>query len=298
MQGFATVQGQSENSPMPPFSPVLLLSFLALTARFHPQLVAHHSPPSSSRPSNPVIASEYYAAAAKSRLSGNLGDGLGTPDLDRVQALLMLVLHDWGNCQGQKAWVSLGVAIRYAQILGFQYERDLDDEPHALSQALKSEADRMGLEQHRKIARPSLSSSEEFIHQEIQRRTFWSCFVLDRYISSGKYRPQMLNVHDLRIQLPSTDRAFLFGEKVRTLLLGEEQGDTDARAEAQSKRLSSTTLGNGDLRPSPSSDGRLHDDTQGARWEISTEEGVLSRYIRVIDLYGKLVRWSCGGGRR
>jgi len=298
MQGFAPVQGQNGGSPMPPFSPVLLLSFLALTARFHPQLVAHHSPASSSRPSNPIIASEYYAAAAKSRLSGNLGDGLGTPDLDRVQALLMLVLHDWGNCQGQKAWVSLGVAIRYAQILGFQYERDLDDEPYALSQALQSEADRMGVKSHRDIARPSLSSSEEFIRQEIRRRTFWSCFVLDRYISSGKYRPQMLNVHDLRIQLPSTDRAFLFGEKVRTLLLGEEQGDTDARAEAQNKRLSSTTLGNGDVQPSPSSDRHSHDDLRGGRWEVSTDEGVLSRYIKVIDLYGKLVKWSCSGGRR
>ena len=87
----------STSNVLPPYSPMLLLAFLALTARYHPQLVAHHSPPSSQRPSNPKIASEYYAAAAKSRLAGNLGDGLGTPEIERVQALMMLALFGWGR---------------------------------------------------------------------------------------------------------------------------------------------------------------------------------------------------------
>ncbi|KAF1989429.1 hypothetical protein K402DRAFT_272454 [Aulographum hederae CBS 113979] len=305
-QGFSHSPDQA--APIfPPASPVLLLAFLSLTARFHPQLVSHHSPASASRPSNPIIASEYYAAAARSRLSGNLGDALGTPDLERVQALLMLTLHDWGNCNGAKAWVSLGVAIRYAQILGLHYERDLDDQPYALSNMLTVEADRLGMESRIQPARPG-SKSNSLIEEEIRRRTFWSCYIMDRYISSGKYRPQMIHNEQVRIQLPSSDRAFLFGEKVRTLTIGEDESDAHFRGEGYGSRRTSLLLTNGGLSGSVSAypatpmsqDSRAHPEQRDdpGRWEAGADEGVLSRYIRVTELYGKLVKWSLSGGRR
>jgi len=281
----------AQNS-LPPASPVLLLGFLALTARFHERLVAHHSPPSVNRPSNPLIASQYYAAAAKARLAGNSGDGLGLPDGARIQALCMLALHDWGNCQGVKAWISLGVAVRYAQVLGLQYQVDLDDEPNSRTSAL--------------VLQSFAAPQEEFVEQETRRRTFWSCYIMDRYMSSGKYRPQMLNVRDVRLQLPSSERSFLFGERVRTAILSEEPDDfADPKPSSGHSRRASSMHGgsNGDSASTPRhnhahSDAQGDEDEQHGRWELGASEGIVSRYIKAIDLYGSVVRWSCGGGRR
>ncbi|KAF2460968.1 fungal-specific transcription factor domain-containing protein [Lineolata rhizophorae] len=303
-------QDRPSPAPMPPGSPPLLLSFLALTARFHPQLVAYHSPSSVGRPSNPLAASEYYCAAARSRLSGTAGDAMGSPTLERCQAFLMLGLHEWGMCRGVKAWIAVGIAIRSAQVLGLQFERDLDDEPMARSFALSSEAEHMGIAPS-KSASQAFGKSEAFIEQEIKRRTFWSCFLMDRYLSSGKYRPQMLSVKDLRVQLPSSDRAFHFGEKVRTLLLNEESEEVAGRAEIQSVRQATRLLGssagassrssNADANggfTNPFADSQSKEDEENGRWEVGPDEGVLSRYVKLVDLYGRIVRWSCSGGRR
>ncbi|KAF2496140.1 hypothetical protein BU16DRAFT_560977 [Lophium mytilinum] len=296
----------------PPASPLLLLAFLALTSRFHPTLVAHHSPATSSRPSNPMVAAEYYSVAAKSRLAGHYGDALGVPTLERTQALLMLGLHDWGMCQGVKAWISVGVAVRSAQALGFQFEQDLDDMPLARSLALTTEAQHLGLSTDRDRSRSGLNKGEAFIEQEIRRRTFWSCFIMDRYLASGKYRPSMLNVQELRIQLPSSERAFLFGEKVRTLMLGEEVNGNAGRAEVQNERQASVMLGtwSGDRERSHENGDhsrrahgnhtvdRSREVEDDSRWEVGLNEGVLSRFIKALDVYSTIVKWSCSGGRR
>lgn len=288
---------------LPDLSPVLLLSFLALTARHHPVLIAHHSPPSSSRPSNPRIASEYYAAAAKSRLAGNLGDSLGTTDIERLQALLMLALFDWSNCQGAKAWISLGVALRYAQLLGLQYEDELDDQPRALSLKVKSEAAQIVPESG---SWETTGKSDTFVEREVRRRIFWSCFIMDRYLSSGKYRPQMVQVQDVRIQLPSSERAFLFGERVRTLMLDEDANHPGRGGVDSLKRGSDMPYQNGERSWASSPMNRLPQfkqednatEAEKGRWEVGPDEGLTSRFVKVLDIYGKLVKWTCAGGRR
>lgn len=288
-------------SSMPDLPPMLLLAFLALTARFHPTLIAHHSPATANKPSNPRVASEYYAAAAKAKLIGKDGDEIGTPEIERVHALLMLTLHDWGNCEGAKAWMSLGSALRYAQLLGLQYEDALDDQPFALSQKLR-------LEPAQVVSNGSSwdtsNSSDAFIEQEIRRRTYWSIFVMDRYLSSGKYRPHMVHAHDLHIQLPSSERAFLFGEKVRTLMLGEEEHGP-GRAEFETpRRYSDLAHTNGEQHWSPAvpreSPRVKEEDKDGelGRWEVGPDEGLNSRFVKALELFGKLVKWTCSGGRR
>lgn len=305
-------QGASPQNPLlPPAHPLLLLGFLTLTARFHPQLVVHHSPPSSTRPSNPLIASEYYAAALRARMTGNAGDGLGHPQLARAQALAMIAMHEWGNCEGAKSFISLGVAVRYSQLLGLQYQDDLDDEPQARSLAFSSNLSRSKETDHKGVGLASGDESDAFIEQEIRRRTFWSCFILDRYLSSGKHRPQMLRVCDLRLQLPSSDHAFLFGEKVRTPLLSENLDDGDARAVIQaSRRMSLLSEANGEIRHSAGfntsplgsyqtkESGHDTDESREGRWETGPNEGAVSRYIKAIELYGRIAQWSCAGGRR
>lgn len=283
------IYDHERNSPSPqlPASPMLLLGVLTLTARFHTQLVTHHSPPTPTRPSNPLVASEYYASALKSQFVTQ-HELIGQPSLDRIQALLMLGLHEWGMCRGVTAWIHVGIATRMSQAMGLQFERDLDDEPEALSSALRSEAAHLGVNADRRGSRnEKLATDNTFTNQEIRRRTFWSCFLMDRYLSSGKFRPQMINVHDLRIQLPSSDKAFLFGEQVETRTLSEELEDASMTANSESH---------------PPTRRARHENGQGngeaGRLEAGADEGVLSRVVKIVEIWGRIAKWSCGGGRR
>ena len=126
---------------------------------------------------------------------------------------------------------------------------------------------------------------------------------MDRYLSSGKYRPQMLHARELRIQLPASERSFLFAEKVRTLMLGEEENRVGGRAEVQSHRRASVMLGatatpEQKLAPSPKSVAVPDADEDRGRLEAGEHEGLVSRYIKILEIYGKVVKWSCLGGRR
>lgn len=293
---------ESNTAARPPASPEFLLAFLALTARFHPKLVAHHCPPTSTRASNPLIASEYYAEAASARLSGSWNDNR-TPDIERTQAGLMLGLHEWGMCRGARAWLTIGYAIRSAQAMGLQYELDLDDEPLSRSLALNCEAERLGVNARRNLSFGMKDEGDAFIQQEVRRRTFWSCYIMDRYLSSGKYRPQMLHAKELRIQLPASERSFLFAEKVRTLMLGEEEDGVARRAEVQSHRQASVLLGTTGtpepkMAPSPKSIALHEAEDDRERLETGPDEGLVSRYIKILEIYGRIVKWSCAGGRR
>ncbi|KAL4874105.1 hypothetical protein BDV12DRAFT_181954 [Aspergillus spectabilis] len=299
---------QNPNPAAPKAEPNPLIPFgvLALTARFHPQLAAYHSPSSPGNPTNPLVASEFYATALRSRLAGVDGANLATPDLTRVQALLMLALHEWGMCRGKSAWLYVGMAIRLSQAMGLPYELENDvfsrDVP-----AFKTEADLFGIPR-----RPEQKeqTSDDVIAQETKRRTFWACFILDRCLSSGKYRPRMIRVKELDIQLPS-DNAFAFGERVRTSRLKDPVGRRPQSFGSQGVQIPSIRqsiggfgdeklIPNGsDNRPwSPVS--RRKDSTEDDidRWEIGAEESVLSRAIRVIRIWGSIAKWSCAGGRR
>lgn len=284
----------------PPGSDEFLLAFLALTARFHPKLISHHSPPTSVRASNPLIASEYYGMAALERLSYAWAD-FHTPDIERTQAMLMVGLHLWGMCRGAKAWLAIGTAIRFAQAMGLQYEVDLDDEPLSRSVALHCEAEQLGVDR-RDANAEAMDTADEFVQQEVRRRTFWSCFIMDRYLSSGKYRPQMLHATDLRIQLPASEQSFLFAEKVRTLMLGEEDNRV-ARADVRNHRQASVMLGTTGtpepkMAPSPNSVPMHDHEEEQIRLESGAEEGLVSKYVKVLEMYGHVIKWSCAGGRR
>ncbi|KAJ6089620.1 hypothetical protein N7467_004836 [Penicillium canescens] len=309
----ATLDGQDPRNTVPkdPSSSLIPLGVLALTARFHPPLVAFHSPASPGLPSNPLTASEYYATALRSRLAGLDGASLAQPDLTRVQALLMLALHEWGMCRGKSAWVYVGMAIRLAQAMGlpFELENEFPAQGSRASPGLKAEADHFGLPRRLEPREPT---SDDIIAQETKRRTFWACFILDRCLSSGKYRPRMVRVKDLGIQLPS-DNAFAFGERVRTARLNEPTVRRPQSFGSQSMQIPSIRQsigGFGDEKlpgPTGTPDGkswspisRRKDSSEEDidRWEVGAEESVLSRVIRIIRIWGSIAKWSCAGGRR
>lgn len=288
---------QSPPLPKPELNPLIPLGVLALTARFHPQLVAYHSPSSPGNPSNPLLASEYYAMALRSRLAGADGAGIAVPDLTRVQVLLMLALHEWGMCRGKSAWLYVGMAIRLSQAMGLQFEleNELPARDGSRSPTFKTDSKEQ--------------TSDDIIAQETKRRTFWACFTLDRCLSSGKYRPRMIRAKKLGIQLPS-DNAFAFGERVRTSRLNEPVVRRPQSFGAQGVQIPSIrqSLGLGDEKLSNgppdsmawSPISRRKDSTEEEidRWEIGAEESVLSRVIRITRVWGSIAKWSCSGGRK
>ena len=295
-------QQQKEHSQSPPpqseISPLILLGILALTARFHPQLVQYHSPASSTVPSNPLVASEFYANALRARLTGSDGADFTSVDINRVQALLMLSLHEWGMCRGKSAWVYVGMAIRMAQAMGLGFEPEND--AASLQRPSISSASDAEARDHKD------QNSDDVIEQETRRRTFWSCFILDRCVSSGKYRPRMIRVEDMGIQLPS-DNAFAFGERVRTSRLSESTGRRSMQIPSlrqslgypEDMKMRSSGPVQADSKhwstSSPRSDGP---DNGIDRWEVGAEECVLGRLIRVFRIWGSIAKWSCNGGRR
>ncbi|KAJ5929201.1 hypothetical protein N7454_007049 [Penicillium verhagenii] len=176
------------------------------------------------------------------------------------------------------------------------------------SPGLKTEADHFGLLRRME---PKEQTSDDIIAQETKRRTFWACFILDRCLSSGKYRPRMINVRDLGIQLPS-DNAFAFGERVRTARLNEPTVRRPQSFGAQGVQIPSIrqsfSLSDDKIPPSngtpdgkawsPISRRKDSSEEDIDRWEVGAEESVLSRVIRIIRIWGSISKWSCAGGRR
>lgn len=224
---------------------VLLLGVLTLTARFHPGLVAHHSP----NGEDPLAASEYYATPLAAAFGPTIRN-ISIPSLENIQALLMLGLYEWGQTRGLSAWLYVGLAIRLAFSMGLAYEDDPDN---------RNDNRQVG------SSRQSLSPREDAIEKEVRRRTLWSCFIMDRMLSAGKYRPTMMNPDKLRVQLPCSDDQFLFVHNVQTGFLTTDWMDDDA---AQQRR------------------------------STASDDGALSRYIRLVEIFGRLSEYSYAGGRR
>ena len=167
----------------------------------------------------------------------------------------------------------------------------------------RTEAEQLGVDTRRGSAALAKEEGDNFVQQEIRRRTFWSCYIMDRYLSSGKYRPQMLHAKELRIQLPASERSFLFAEKVRTLMLSEEDEGVASRAEVRSMRRMSVMFGltgtpEPRREPSPKSSAIAEALEDKGRLATGSDEGLVSRYIKILEIYGKVVKWSCAGGRR
>lgn len=255
-------------SDLPAIPQELLLAFLALTSRFHPALIAHHAPPSGDRSGNPQIATEYYAAVCRDRLLG-LSDT--APDLARVQSLLMLAFHEWGDGQGVRAWTYLGEAIRFAKMLGYGLPTTQDDSISLVQRVTTTSG-----------AYP-LAPEDALQEEETQRRTFWACFALERHLSSGIFRPLLIQISDAKIPLPASDKSYTFNEKVKTPYL------TDW--------IEETHHSNGSHQPTSGGSPRGRESYENCIWETGPAEGALSRYVKASELFNSVLHWVGKGGR-
>lgn len=227
---------------------VLLLGVLTLTARFQSDLIERHS-----QGIDPIAASEYYANALAAAF-GPTSRNLTHPSLEGIQALLMLGLYEWGQTRGLSAWVYVGIATRLAQSMGFPF---VDDPGNPV---LKSPISSESLRGYA-IKQP-VSPREELVEKEVRRRTWWSCFIMDRMLSAGKCRPTMIDVEKLRVQLPCSEDQFLFVHTVKTGLLNSDWLTQDKSA------------------------------------DLIDHDNILGWYIRLVEIFGRFSEWSYAGGRR
>ncbi|TKA72335.1 hypothetical protein B0A55_06758 [Friedmanniomyces simplex] len=158
--------------------PVLMLAVCAISARFssHPAV----------RTEPAFLRGEQWAGPAR-EIALRRYD---TPNITILLVYLILGLHEFGTCQGGRSWMFCGMAQRMAYAL--QLHNDLDHDP--------------------KLRRNSEGKNGEgeltFTDREIRRRTMWSCFLMDRFTSSGTDRPIFVAEQYIRAQLPIREDYF------------------------------------------------------------------------------------------
>ncbi|KAF9372483.1 hypothetical protein CPB97_001222 [Podila verticillata] len=92
-----------------------------------------------------------------------------------VQALLLMAVQQMGFCESQRAWLYVGMAIRMAQDLGLNKD----------------------LPEHEQV-RNRLTS-------ELRKRTWWSCYVVERLVCAGLGRPLTITQKECETTYPQYD---------------------------------------------------------------------------------------------
>lgn len=153
--------------------PVLTLAVCAMSARFsnHPSIKTEPA----------FLRGENWASAARDIALKRYD----TPNITILIVYLILGLHEFGTCQGGRSWMFGGMAQRMAYAL--QLHKDLDYKPRR---------------------DPNDNDELTFTDREIRRRTMWSCFLMDRFNSSGTERPIFVGEQYIRAQLPIRDKYF------------------------------------------------------------------------------------------
>ncbi|KAK5132399.1 hypothetical protein LTR08_009129 [Meristemomyces frigidus] len=158
--------------------PVLMLAVCGISARFsnHPAV----------RTEPAFLRGENWASAAR-EIALRRYD---TPNITILIVYLILGLHEFGTCHGGRSWMFGGMAQRMAYAL--QLHKDLDHDP--------------------KLRRGSDGKNGEgdltFTDREIRRRTMWSCFLMDRFNSSGTDRPMFVAEQYIKAQLPIKEKYY------------------------------------------------------------------------------------------
>lgn len=131
-------------------------------------------------------AAEHFA----SKTIGLIMQALDQPGLSDIQALCLLVIHEWGCRNAVRAYVYLGQAARMAQMYRVVHTHHHQSDP------------------------------DQFLQEESFRRTLWLIYILDCFLTSSPGRHPALSSHDVKdVSLPCLDMNYHFGSPVyvRTL---------------------------------------------------------------------------------
>ncbi|CAZ79391.1 unnamed protein product [Tuber melanosporum] len=218
--------------------PVLILAVCAVSARFSRHPAVRHDPP--------FLAGEAFASEARRQILKKFD----TPNVTNVTVCVLLGLHEFGTCQGGRSWAMGGMATRMAHAIQLHKEANSDPlgKPHSRPAGDYFHQDEGGY--------------MSFVDREIRRRSMWSCFILDRFTSSGTERPHLIAESEVEIQLPVHDR------------------NLELDIPAVTEQLDGTVKG---------SVGEVGDATECM--------GVAAYMVRVVALYGRVVKYLNQGGK-
>ncbi|KAF9905153.1 hypothetical protein EC991_001973 [Linnemannia zychae] len=153
------------HGPEPPPSH-LLFAVLGLASRFSDNPVFRTPQPGADRPPCTI----FYERAKELIKEEYDNSQIGT-----VQALLLMAIQQMGFCESQRAWLYVGMAIRMAEDLGLNY--DLSEQEQARNPVLA----------------------------EQRRRTWWSCYVVERLVCAGLGRPLSITQQHCETGFPRID---------------------------------------------------------------------------------------------
>lgn len=155
--------------------------------------VCRSSPSLIRRYGGPTAAAETFAAKAMTLINQNLDH----PNLVDIQALCLLIIHEWGSRNAVRAYIYLGQAARMIQMYRI-------------------------LNSHH----PS-PDADQFLRDESLRRTIWLIYILDCLLTSTPGRFPALSAHDTAdVSLPCSDINFAFGNAVFVKTLRQQLDPT------------------------------------------------------------------------
>lgn len=115
--------------------------------------------------------------------------------LTNIHCQLILSVYELGHGNEHRAWLQLGVANRICQAMGLLYE--------------------------------SSYSSDDAITAEIKRRTFWSCFAMERFLVNGRDRPLLEINPPPTAYLPTSASDFTVGRITSTSTISDDIAPSD-----------------------------------------------------------------------
>ncbi|KAG0351406.1 hypothetical protein BG005_009139 [Podila minutissima] len=146
--------------------PHLLFAIFGLASRFSDNPAFRIPRPGEERPPSAI----FYERARHF-----IRDEFDNAQVATIQSLLLMAIQQMGFCESQRAWLYIGMAIRIAQDLG------LNKEPS----------------DQEKSRNPLLC--------EIRKRTWWSCYVLDRFVGQGLSRPLTISHGECEASFPQIE---------------------------------------------------------------------------------------------
>lgn len=153
---------------------VMVNALLCMAARHSPMLIQRFGKD---------IGSSHAAETFGLKASNFIWLALDAPTLADIQALCLMVIHEWGSRSAVRAYIYLGQAARMAQMY--------------------------------RVVHANRHDPENFLREESFRRTLWLIYILDCFLTSspGRY-PALSNADMADVSLPCEDQNFNFAHPV------------------------------------------------------------------------------------
>ncbi|KAG5979410.1 hypothetical protein E4U55_005186 [Claviceps digitariae] len=156
----------------------LVYGLLTCAARSSPVLIRRYT--------SPTQAAEIFASKTIVLVNQNLDH----PHLADIQALCLVVIHEWGTGNAVRAYIYLGQAARMLQMYRILNSHHNSDK------------------------------ADQFLRDESLRRTLWLVYILDCLLTSTPGRFSALAAGDIaEVSLPCSDMNFTFGNSIYVMPL-------------------------------------------------------------------------------